>query len=229
MANVRRLYQLAAQQYAGMDGYTAHLVRHEQVNGRDMPQEELLFKFRKQPWSVYFQWVGKEGHGREAVYVKGQYEDKIQLRLAAGDIPLMPAGKRWSVAPDSAMATARSRHSITEAGLGSLVERFGRLVDGIDRRDPRLGTLTYRGPQTCPEFPAPLEGVEQVIPPGADAAMPQGGRRLWCFSPDNHLPVLVRTFDARNNPVEYYCYDSVQYPVALTDDDFNPDKLWPRR
>jgi hypothetical protein len=46
---------------------------------------------------------------------------------------LMPAGARISVAPDSAVARSRSRHPITEAGIGTLVERFGRLVDAAEK------------------------------------------------------------------------------------------------
>ncbi len=229
LANLRRLHRLAADQYASIDGYTARLQRREQVRGKDMPPELLLCKFRKQPWSVHFKWIGKEGHDREVVYVKGQYDGKMQIRLAAGDVPFMPAGRLWSIAPENPMAQSRSRHPITEAGLGNLVERFGRLLESSEHGDPRAGSLVYRGSQPLPESQAPAEGVEQVVPPGIDKDLPEGGRRLWLFSADNHLPVLMRTTDAAGHEVEFYYYDSVQFPVALSDDDFNPDKLWPRR
>jgi hypothetical protein len=79
----------ANETYSHIDSYIARLRRKEQINGKDKPEEIMLIKFRKQPWSVYFKWLGTEGAGREVVYVKGRNEDKIQTLLAAGDVPLM--------------------------------------------------------------------------------------------------------------------------------------------
>src|SRR5437899_386649 len=95
------LYREAAERYARVDSYIVRLMRREQINGKDKPEEVLLFKFRKEPWSVYFKWLGQEGAGREVIYVKGQHENKIHTLLAAGDMPLMPAGRRIALAPDS--------------------------------------------------------------------------------------------------------------------------------
>ena len=74
-----------------MDSYIARLVRHEVVGGSDKPKEVLTFKFRKEPWSVYFKWLSKESAGREAIYVKGQHDNKIHTLLAAGDSRLRNA------------------------------------------------------------------------------------------------------------------------------------------
>ncbi|HJT76634.1 MAG TPA: DUF1571 domain-containing protein, partial [Gemmataceae bacterium] len=226
---LHRLYAQAATTYAAIPAYTARLRQREQVNGKDKPEEVMAFRFRKEPWSVYFRWIGPEARGREVVYVRGRYDGKIHTRLAAGDVLLMPAGARFSVAPDSIMARGRSRHPITEAGIGTLVERFGQLLTAAERGDRSHGTLTYLGLQSRPEFTGPVEAVEHMIPPGAEAALPGGGRRLWYFAADSHLPVLISTRDATGHEVEYYCYDQLRYPVSLTDDDFNPDRLWARR
>lgn len=216
------LYQQAAERYAPMDSYIARLRRREQVNGRDKPEETLLLKFRRQPFSVYFKWLGNEGAGREVVYVAGRYGGQIHTLLAAGDMPLVPAGRRMALAPDNVFVRAASRHAITDTGLGHLIERFGALVGG-----PGGTTLRYAGRQKRPEFAHPVDVVEQLIPPNAEGQLPQGGRRLWAFDPIGHLPCLVVTSDHTGHEVEYYCYDWVQFPVHLDDDDFNPDKLWP--
>ncbi len=220
---LRRLYEQAAAICAAMPAYTARLRQREQVGGKDKPEEVMLFKFRQQPWSVYFQWIGPEARGREVVYVQGRYDGKIHTRLAAGDVLLMPAGARFSVSPDSVMARGRSRHPITEAGVGFLVQHFGQLVEQGN------GRLTYLGPQSRPEFAAAVEGVEEMVPAGVESALPGGGRRLWCFAADSHLPVLISTRDGTGHEVEYYCYEQINYPVQLTDEDFNPDHLWARR
>src|SRR5439155_4762609 len=108
--SLRQVQRLAAERYAAIDSYIVRLRRREQVSGKGGPEEVLLFKFRKQPWSLYFKWLGQEGAGREVIYVKGQHENKIHTLLAAGDMPLMPAGRRIALVPDSLMVRSASRH-----------------------------------------------------------------------------------------------------------------------
>jgi hypothetical protein len=221
------LYRLAAEQYEHIDSYIARLRRREQVNGTNKPEEILLFKFRKQPWSVYFKWLGSQGNGREVVYVKGQHGDQMHTLLAAGDIPFMPAGKRMALSPDSSLVRSASRHSLSEAGIGYIVQQFGEHVRAAATPGgPSFGTLKCLGYSSRQEYPAPLEYVEQVIHPRQEPLLPRGGRRIFGFDPTSHLPVLVITSDDAGNEAEFYGYDRIQYPVHLDDDDFNPEKLW---
>ncbi len=226
-AKLRSLYGDAAARYAAVDSYIVRLRRREQVNGKDNAEEVILFKFRKQPWSIHFKWLGTQGHGREVIYVKGHYGDKIHTLLAAGDMPLMPAGKRMALAPDSALVRCSSRHAIDEAGIGSMIERFGRRINRAESGNKGTGALKYLGPLKRPELETPCEAVEQEIAPGGDALLPRGGRRLWLFEPETKFPVFLSTRDDTGHEVEYYCYDRFEFPVKLDDDDFNPDKLWP--
>ncbi len=186
----------------------------------------MLFKFRKEPWSVYFKWLGETGKGREVIFVKGQHGSLIHTLLAAGDHPLKPAGSRMSLAPDSVFVRMASRHPVTEAGIGASVERLVALVEALDRGETRRGTLTDLGTQRRPDYGAPLSLIEQTIPPGVDPSLPRGGKRLYGFDSDSHLPVLVIARDDKAQEVEYYRYDRLQYPVRLDNDDFDPDKLW---
>ncbi len=222
----RQLLQQAASRYAGMDSYITRLVRREFLKGSSQPEEILLFKFRKNPWSVHFKWLGDTAKGREVVYVKGRYDDKIHTKLAAGDAPLMPAGARIAVAPNSILARSASRHPITNAGIGHCIDSLMAQLTAQERGDRREGTLTAIAPQRRPEYPQPVETIERVIAPGAEPELPRGGRRLICFDPDWQLPLLVVTYDDKGREVEYYRYDRIQAPVNLDDDDFNPDKLW---
>ncbi len=227
LAVLRQLHQAAAARLASMDSCIVRLTRREFIKGKYQPEEVLLFKFRREPFSVYFKWVGPVGKGREVVYVKGRHENKIHTLLAAGDMPFAPAGKRIALAPDSVLVRSSSRHSIAEAGLGSLVDRFGAVLDALERGDTTRGTLNYLGPQQRPEFADPLDAVEWRLPPGADPTLPRGGKR-WCFvDRDSRLPVLIVTHDERGQEVEHYRYDRFQV-VPLDDDDFDPDKLWGR-
>ena len=226
---IRELYRVALQSYAGIDSYIARLRRREQVNGRDRPEEVILLKFRKQPFSVYLKWLGKENAGREVIYVKGQYEDKIHTLLAAGDMPLTPAGKRIALSPESIFVRSASRHSIHETGFGTIIESLGAALEAMDKGSSRGGSFKYLGPVKRPEFEAACEAVEHLIPAGVDPQLPRGGRGVTLFDATTRLPALLVTQDETGREVEYYCFDRLQYPVRLDDEDFNPDKLWPTR
>jgi hypothetical protein len=228
-SKLRELYNQAALRFATIDSYVARLRRREQVKGKDQPEELMLFKFRKQPWSVYFKWLGPTGNGREVIYVKGQHGDMIHTLLAAGDMPLAPPGKHMALAPDNVFVRSASRHPITDAGIGVMIEKFGRGLESQERGDKRLGTLAYAGLTKRPEYDTPLDTMEHLIPPGAEPQLPHGGRRWLFFDPASHLPVLMITHDDKDHEVEYYCYDRIQYPVKLDDLDFDPDKLWPMK
>jgi hypothetical protein len=224
---LRRLHRLASEEYARMDGYQVRLTRREQVNGKDQPKEIIRLDFRKEPWSAHLVWLEGENKGREVVYVKGRFGDKVHTRLGPTDgNVLMRPGSRVSLAPDNPLVRGSSRHAITDAGAGSMIDRFGSLLAANEKGDRRSGTLTYRGPEKRPEFSNPVEVAEQLIPPGADKDLPRGGRRLWAFgTAPNHLPALVVTTDDRGHEVEYYLHDRY-IPIRLDDRDFDPDVLW---
>jgi hypothetical protein len=222
----KQLMQQASARCATLNSYIVRLTRREFLKGKSNPEEILLFKFRKQPFSVHFKWLGETAKGREVVYVKGRYDNKIHTKLAAGDAPLMPAGTRWSVSPDSALARSASRHPITNAGIGHCVETLSAQLDAQEHGDRRQGTITVLPPQRRPEYAQPVETIQRDIPPGIEPELPRGGRRMFYFDPDWRLPMLVITYDDTGREVEYYRYDRMQAPLNLDDDDFNPDKLW---
>jgi hypothetical protein len=229
LEQIRRLATEAAQQYASIHSYIARLRRREVVNGREKPEEVLMFKHRRQPWSIHFKWLSDEGKGREVVYVKGQYEDKLHVLTAAGDIPFMGAGHRLDLDPNSPMVRAANRHHITEAGIGNNIQTFAARLDAVASGKAPGMTLKYLGPTPRPEYPVPLEGVECRVPPGRDADLPNGGIIQTYFDPDTKFPVLYLIYDPSGRQLEYDCYDRFQLGVRLDDDDFNPDKLWGRR
>jgi hypothetical protein len=225
---LREVYERAARQYAAMDSYMMRLRRREVVNGQNRPEELMLAKFRREPWSVYFKWIGEEAKGREVVFVKGRYKNHIHTHTAAGDIPLLPAGQRFEVAPESMLVRSKTRYAITDAGLESIIRRYGKIVEQVEKGDGRHGSLRYLGKLKRPEFENWVEGVLQTVPPQFDPLLAKGGQRWWFFDTTNHLPVLLIAQDETGREVEYYCHDHIQFPVRLDDDDFNPDKLWKR-
>jgi hypothetical protein len=228
----RALYQQAASKLAGVHDYVARFRRREVVNGKPQPEDLILAKFRKEPFSVYFKWVeGTACAGRELVYVKGQYNNLIQVRTGRGDFI---AGLRKEIAPDSPMATANSRRTIDEAGLHPLIARLGQVLAAHESGAKTFGTLQYLGPQQRPESPVPMECLVQQVPPGVEKHLPKGGRRYWFFNadpqaPEHGLPTLIVTHDEAQREVEYYFFDRLNINVGLRPEEFDPQALWPRR
>jgi hypothetical protein len=225
----KELHELAVAGFADVDSFVARLTRRETLKGKANGEEVLLFAFRKKPWSVHFKWLAGEGQGREVVYVKGRYENKLHTLLAAGDVPLMPAGHRLSLPIDSFLVRSASKHPITEAGIGAMIEKIGLLLQANVRGDKRFGPLTALGREKRPDYPVPLDMIEVKLAPGADIDLPNGGKRLFGFDPETHLPVLAILLDDRGREAEYYRFDRIQLSVHLDDADFDPDRLWPPR
>jgi hypothetical protein len=225
---LRALHARARQKFESINAYEMRMRRREVVAGKAKPEELIEARFRREPFSVYFKWVGPEAKGREVVYVHGAHGGMIHTLTAKNDVPLMPAGMRFKVAPDSPMVKGKSRTSITEAGLGSLIDRFGKLVDAVERGDARHGTAKAMGAFKRTEFEQKVEGVMQTIPPGVEPLLPGGGQRLWCFDIEHGLPVLVVTHDEQSREVEYYCHDRFAFPPHLGDEAFDPEVLWRR-
>jgi hypothetical protein len=214
---LRQLCRLAEQRYAAVNGYIVRLRRRERIGGKNQPEETILLKFRREPWSVYLRWLGKGDGPRELVYVKGQHEGVIHTLTAAADGGT--AGRHVKTAADDPLVPARSRYAITDTGVGPLIERFARLVEAADG-------LKYLGPVARPEFDAPVEAVQQLIPPGAEPDLPKGGQRFWFFDTASRFPVLVVAQDEVGGEVEYYCYDNFLFPGRCCDDEFDPERLW---
>jgi hypothetical protein len=229
LQSLRHIHQAAVQQHDRMESYIVKLTRREVVRGKKQPPEVILFKFRKEPFSVYMKWLEETAQGREVVYVKGQHEGKIHTLLAAGDMPLMPAGGRISLAPDSLFVRNAGRHGITEAGIGTILDACGQLLVAMEKGDTSKGTLQYLGQQTREEFSNPLETILMTIPAGVEGSLPRGGRR-WCFvDPETSLPALILTHDEKGQEVEYYRYERYLFPAKLDDADFDPNLLWPTK
>jgi hypothetical protein len=219
--NLRRLLKAAESETANLDSYICRMTRREVVNGSAKPEELIRFMCRKQPFSIYFRWIGKESNGREVVYVKGKYENKLHIRMSPGSPPM-------ALAPDSFLVKRSSRHPITEAGVCAIVEMFAGAVAAFDKGQH---PLRYLGVVKRPDFDEGtlLEGVEEDLAPGADPNLPRGGKRQLYFNSANHLPALVITRDERGQEVEYYRFDRFQSRVKLDDKDFDPELLFGRK
>jgi hypothetical protein len=135
---------------------------------------------------------------------------------------LMPAGFKTSLKPDSPLAAGKSRHKITEAGFGNMLERL--------RTAERAGKITALAPAERKEFTAKVPAVEVKLRPGDDPNLPKGGTQRIFFdadaqSPGYGLPCLSLMLDDAGREVEYYLFDRMKAPANLPDAAFDVAKL----
>ncbi len=206
-----------AQAFAQMPTYSMQMRRREVVAGAKAKEEVIQATFRQQPHSVHLKWVGEEAKQREVVFVAGQYQNKIHTLLGKGDAPLpFLFGTRFDIDSESPMVKDKSRYRIADAGLGSALKRYEKAL--------AEGRLTVGGKVARPEFPQTIDVVHETIPAGHPLFL-KGGKRAWHFGATG-LPVLILAVDHTGSEVEYYLHEEIRSPLAVGDDDFNPDKLF---
>src|SRR5262245_8252165 len=129
-----RLIGAAREAYRGVRDYSCVLAKRERMGERAPPAEAVLrMEVRAEPFSVHLSWLEPRSlAGQEACYVAGRNGGKMRCRSSG----LLGAVGFVSMDPSDPRARATSRHSITEAGIGNLIERFARRWEG--ERDPAL-------------------------------------------------------------------------------------------
>lgn len=219
------VYKRGYDWFQDCDSFTCRMVRREVIGGRRRPEELMSFQYRRNPYSIHLKWLGQEGKGREMVYIENKFDNRIQIRLAAGDIPFAAAGKRMTFSLDNPLVRSSSRHSVHEASFGFMLACVGNLINQQKMGTPKTGTIQYAGKIMREDYGGVLEMVEVKLFPGTEEGLPQGGRRLYGFDPVVGMPCLVQTFDENGQEVEYYKYDRF-FSKGLDDNDFDPEILW---
>jgi Protein of unknown function (DUF1571) len=231
LATIKKFYALTVAQWEKVTDFEARFVKHEVMNGKETPTEEMLFRFRKSPLSVYMKTVSEHGKGREVLYVD-KPGAQIHVVTGQGDQVLMRPGLYLHLDPDRPLIAGKSRQKISEAGFGKGIEQVGKLI-GLAEKG-KFDGFKVIGETKRKEYPYPLQGLEITMKPGEDPGLPKGGRREVYVdpkvdSPSYGLPVVVRAFDQSGKEVEYYAFDQFKLPANLTDADFSPDRLNKRR
>ena len=101
-------------------GYSCILWKHERIERRLRPPEEVQATFRERPFSVFMRWLDLgESNAQCALYVEGQN---------AGKLLALPAGFKaftgvWRKDTDGPEAKRSSRYPINEFGIKVAMER----------------------------------------------------------------------------------------------------------
>ena len=83
----------------------------------------MIFSFREKPFSVHMKWLSPEkSRNQEVIYVQGQNNGNMRVKSRG---PLGGGLLGWiSVNPNDPKIFQHSRHTITEAGIGNMIEQL---------------------------------------------------------------------------------------------------------
>jgi hypothetical protein len=212
-----RLIVKARKAYQAVKDYSCVLVKREQISGRLQPENVIAMKIRTAPFSVALDWMApRELVGQEAAYVAGT--NKGQMRVHPKGVAGLVGWMSVDVRDPRVME--HSRHLITEAGLGNMIERYAASFEA-DKKDPRVKV-------TVADFDYDKRHCTriEVIRPDARQGGPVFYRALVYFDKETHLPIRTECYDrprvagSDGELVEMYSFTNLRLNVGLGDETF---------
>jgi hypothetical protein len=213
-----RLIAEARRAYADVRDYRCTLIKRERMNGKLSDDDVVTMSVRTEPFSVDLQWVKPDDSvGQEACYVAGRNDGKMRAKSSG----LLGALGFLSLDPNDDRAKETSRHAITEAGIGNLIERMARDWE----QERRLG-LTQVHLAEYDYNHRRCTRVETIRSSDAAGRFTCGRTEIY-FDQETHLPVRIECYDwprCAGDPgelLEVYSYAHLKLNVGLGDDVFN--------
>lgn len=185
--------------------YRYRMAKQERVKGELLPVQDIDMFVQEKPFAVRLHYVGGPAKGRKVLYNSAERADDFRVREAG---VLGVFGAVW-IGVDSGMAKKDSNHTVKEAGMGPLLDRF---MSDLRKAEAAGGMKVVhegwngRG-KWCTVYVAPNGGK------GFDAA-----KSRICTDVDTRLPAKVEAYDADGTLKEQYEFtnvQSVQHPAKF--------------
>ena len=213
-----RILTEARKVYATVQDYTCVMIKKEKMGDQPPVENVMAMKVRTEPFGVNLKWMEpKSLAGQEAVYVAGKNDGKMRVRSAG----VLGAVGFVTLDLNDARATATSKHSIAEAGIGNLLERYAK---GWERE--REWGLTQVQVAEYEYNKRRCLRVETTHPTNPDGRF-LFFRNVTYFDKETKLPIRVECYDwparegAAPELVEVYSYVNMKLNAGLADDAFN--------
>lgn len=219
------LLDLGRHRIGAVPDYTATFVKQERIDGALQDLQTIQLKLRHKPFSIYMRWLEGGDTGRQVLFVQGENDDQLQVRLGGikSRLPVM------HLEPTSARAMQESRHAITEMGLSELASQVHkyRSRDCSLKRGVRWEMLPDQKyfDRDCDCWIVEYDGP---------VVEPTYRKMITCVDKELALPISVRNYGWPNEGVEtsdaaaldeatlieYYGYTEIRFESRLSDADF---------
>jgi hypothetical protein len=222
------LLELGKQRMSHIPDYSATFLKQEKLDGEDRQDLQTInLKMRHRPFSVYMKWLDGGDVGREILFVEGQYDDRMQVRLGGRKGQLLPALK---LDPTGSVAMKEARHAVTEMGLLNLCE----LILKYRKRDLTL-KQGLRWQMLPDQKFADRECYCFVVEYDSKEIEPAYRKAVTYIDKELNLPICVRNFGwpeevkegisaqelDEATMIEYYGYKDLSFEQRLSDADFD--------
>ncbi len=218
--------------------YTGTFYKHERINGVLDHGSLIEVKSRHKPLSLYLKWLEGDA-GRELLFVEGQHDNEMLVRLGGIRGRLLPVLK---IDPDGEQAREKIRHHVSHVSL----LKMARTVVAFREQDlNRLPNMTcelivkpagddagcllcvteYESPSVCAEYRKTIH----LLDPGT--LLPVTIKTYGWPLGESALKLTGEALDAETL-LEHYSYSQLRFNQQLADKDFdrnNPDYNLHRR
>jgi uncharacterized protein DUF1571 len=198
----------ARETFARVRDYQCTFSKRERIDGALQDEQIAVMKVRSQPFSVNVKFMSPRSvAGKEASYVTGKHNGKMKAK-SSGALGLVGY---VTMDPRDPKALRGTRHSITEAGIGNLIDRLA-TEHAQGQADGRKVQVTFAEVtfnwRKCVRF--------EVLDQAADGVNQQP-RTVIYFDKETNLPVRSELYDRRGELVECFSYTDLHFNIGLTD------------
>lgn len=209
--------------------YSCTFTKTERLDGSEEPgtPEVITLKVRQAPFSVYMKWIDGGDRGREILYVDGEHDGRMLVKLGGLKGKLLPAVK---IEPAGSQALSEARHPVTELGLYHLSDLILKyrtrdlgLNSGVqwelipdqklDGRDCNCFITVYESSEIDPVYRKSVVYIDKEL------LVPVCVHNYTWANGDVD-PTDVAAFDEATL-IESYNYGDVQFNTQMADADFD--------
>ncbi len=221
------LLKSGRERFGRIPSYNAIFNKRERIGAEVSDLSTLEIKVRHQPFAVYLKVL--EGHslGREVLYVDGENDGSMLVRMGGLKGRLIPALK---IDATGSIAMNESRYPITKAGILGLTESMiahremelanqvyahaRQEADGVvDGRPCAVYSFLFDNAERSPDYRKSIQYLDRQW------NVPLQVENYGWPEPGQHLEGAALD---EGTLIEYYKYSNIVADGHLTDDDFSP-------
>jgi hypothetical protein len=219
MAEALRMIKETKDRFASVKDYRCTYLREEVIEGKLIANHCILM-VRHEPFSVGMEWVNPSSkRGRKTVWVEGRNGGKMLVKQSI---------VKMQLDPQESINRKESRHTINEAGLKNLIDRYHTAWE----KELQLGitTITIQDAMLTVRLPGKDHQIDCICitathPPDSQKQFKFHVTKLY-LDKKTKLPVRSENFEfpapgqAQGVMVERYTYLEVQSNLGLKDGHF---------
>lgn len=199
-----------SKRYENVKDYTTLFEKEEKAISKG-ERQTIKVSFRK-PFDIRMDWLDDKGKvDQTAIYQKGKNDDKVAAKKG-GMLGSMAGTLKLD--PTDPVALEDSKHPITEAGLGNLIEHFV-----AETKNPQTKT-NYLGEEKTEDGRTAYK-VEMSNPSNLNLTGVSNARKAFIWiDMELLLPVKVEIYDANGVLLERHIFRDLKLNANLTDKTF---------